>query len=600
MTAARSPRVSVPRGPSGLAPPSPIGPSPTSPQDSASGLAEDEAARRLAADGPNRLALPPSRELRAIALGVVRQPMFLLLLTTAAVYGLVGEAAEAAVMLVSVGVVAGISLFQEYRTERVLDSLRQLSSPRSRVVRGGEMRLIPSQELVKGDRLLVGEGDRMACDAVLLQSHGLLVDESLLTGESAPVLKHDRREDAPREEHRLHAGTLIVGGDGVATVDATGGRTTLGRIGSALASIEQRPSRVQAELQQVVARVALFAVLASAAAALLYALREASWVQGLIAGLTLAMAIIPEEFAVVWSVMLALGAWRLARVGVLTRQGQAIEALGTTTVLCVDKTGTLTHNRMELVRLVLPDRELDASAHTVFEPAARPLLETAARASVAHGLEPMDRAVLRLQERVGGGESERMALVSRQGVSSGRPYVSALWRQTEGLGTLLAMKGAPEALLPRCEMEPQLRQKVLREAERLAAEGLRVLAVVRAAGDGPHEAADTSDLRFLGLLGFLDPVREDVPAAMAQCRQAGIRVVMITGDAPATAAAIARMAGLETSDAATTVLTGTQLEAMPDAELDGLWRPRRSSRACRRSRSCASCARCSVAARWWP
>lgn len=550
---------------------SPIGPTPPAPQDDEGGLAEDEAARRLAADGPNRLALPPSRELRAIALGVVRQPMFMLLLATAVVYGLVGEAAEAAVMLVSVAVVAGISLFQEYRTERVLDSLRQLSSPRSRVVRGGEMRLIPSQELVRDDRLLVGEGDRMACDAVVLQSHGLLVDESLLTGESAPVLKRDRREETPLAEHRLHAGTLVVAGDGVAIVDATGGRTTLGRIGSALASIEQRPSRVQAELRQVVTRVALFAVLASAAAALLYALREASWVQGLIAGLTLAMAIIPEEFAVVWSVMLALGAWRLARVGVLTRQGQAIEALGTTTVLCVDKTGTLTHNRMELVRLVLPDRELHVSAESDVDPAARPLLETAARASVAQGLEPMDRAVLRLYERLGGAGSDPMVLVGREGVASGRPYVSARWRQREGTYDLRAMKGAPEALLPRCGMEPQRRQQLLHEAERLAAEGLRVLAVVRGDGDGPHDAADTAPLRFVGLLGFLDPVREDVPAAMAQCRQAGMRVVMITGDAPATAAAIARMAGLESAAApaaAPAVLQGTQLEAMSDAELD--------------------------------
>lgn len=355
------------------------------------GLTSLEAAARLRRDGPNRLAQAPRRGLRSMAKGVLTQPMFLLLLATAAIYGAVGSLADAAVLLVSVAVVGGITLAQEYRTERVLDSLKELSSPRARVVRDGVVQTVPSQALVTGDRLLVGEGDRMACDARLVEAHGLALDESLLSGESAPVAKS--------VADGLHAGTLVVGGEGVAVVVATGATTALGRIGRALASIEQRPSRVQAELQAVVVRVALFAALVSLAAALLYAARQGSWIEGLLAGLTLAMAIIPEEFAVVWTVMLALGAWRLARVGVLTRQAQAIEALGTTTVLCVDKTGTLTHNRMQLVALATLDDAVDSFADGDVDPRFHDLLRVAAHASVDGGIEPMDQAIFRVARR---------------------------------------------------------------------------------------------------------------------------------------------------------------------------------------------------------
>ena len=552
--------------------------------DSASGLTSEEAAARLRRDGPNRLAQAPRRGLRAIGVGVVTQPMFLLLLATAAVYGLVGSVADAAVLLASVVAVGGITLVQEYRTERVLESLKELSSPRSRVVRDGVVQRVPSQALVRGDRLLVNEGDRMACDAVLGVVHGLSVDESLLSGESAPVLK------APGGA--LLAGTLVVSGEGVATVGVTGAGTALGRIGSALAGIERRPSRVQAELKRVVAHVAVFAVAASVAAALLYALQRGSWIEGLLAGLTLAMSIIPEEFAVVWTVMLALGAWRLARLGVLTRQAQAIEALGTTTVLCVDKTGTLTHNRMELVTLATPehgahvarrahgadgahgadvvhaahgaatDAELDARLHT--------LLRVAAHASVEGGIEPMDQAVLRLAQRTFGTTAAPGELLGREGVAADRPWFTNRWRTGSGGGTLLAIKGAPESVLALSEMNSAHRAQVLAEAERLARQGLRVLGVARAEPIDDSGAAAAKP-QWIGLLGFLDPVREEVPAAMAQCREAGMRVVMITGDAPATALAIAHEAGLALGAAPQAVL-GSQLAGMTEAELDATLR----------------------------
>lgn len=537
------------------------------------GLSNEEAAARLRRDGPNRLALQPSRGLLQIAGGVVVQPMFLLLLATAVVYALVGSIGDAAVLLLSVAAVGGISLVQEYRTERVLASLKELSSPRARVVRSGHVVHVPSQELVTGDRLLVAEGDRLACDALLLQANGLTLDESLLSGESAPVLKAaiapgQATSEAADDVHRLHAGTLVVRGDGIAVVMATGAATALGRIGGALAGIERRPSRVQAELKRVVARVAVFAALASVAAALLYALRQGSWVEGLLAGLTLAMAIIPEEFAVVWTVMLALGAWRLARLGVLTRQAQAIEALGTTSVLCVDKTGTLTHNRMELVALSTPGHSTRIDPNGIADARFSALLQAAAQASVEDGIEPMDRAVLRLAERSGGACEAPALLLQREGVAPERPWFSNLWRLPGTQGDVLAIKGAPESVMAMCGLSAAQQAQVAAEAQRLAQQGLRVLGVaqVRCAAGEPVDPRSAKPV-WIGLLGFLDPVRKGVPQAMSQCHAAGIRVVMITGDAPATAAAIARSAGLA-DGAAPAALTGRELAAMSDAELD--------------------------------
>ena len=536
------------------------------------GLSDEEAAQQLRRDGPNRLPQLHRRTLWVIALAVLTQPMFLLLLATAAVYALIGSLSDALVLLVSVAVVATISIVQEHRTERVLESLKELSSPRSRVLRAGRVLRIASQDLVRGDRLLIHEGDRLACDATLVEANSLRLDESMLTGESMPVAKAALVGPASTgsDEHRVHAGTLVVQGDGVAIVHATGAYTALGQIGGSLAQIEPRPSRVQAELKQVVGRIALFAALICVAAAALYAARQGSWVEGLLVGLTLAMAIIPEEFAVVWTVLMALGAWRLARRGVLTRQSQAIEALGTTTVLCVDKTGTLTHNQMELLALATPDEQTMLASGAAADPRFSRLLDSAALASVANGLEPMDRAIFRLRERGGTAGTDPLELVRRESVAPGRPYLANTWRRRDGSGGLLAVKGAPEVVLALCAIEPEPAARIAAAASGLAQQGLRVLGVARADWHGAQApAAGSLRLQWIGLIGFLDPLRDDVPQAIEQCRQAGIRVIMITGDSPQTARTIARLAGLEAGGDAAAVVTGPDLAAMSEAALDG-------------------------------
>ncbi len=512
------------------------------------------AQRRL--DGPNRLPAAARRGLLRMAWGALTQPMFLLLLVTAGVYAILGDVGDAGVLLLSVVAVGGLSVYQEQRTERVLHALKDLSSPRCTVVRDGHAVRVGSDELVRGDRLVVDEGDRLAADARLIESSGLQVDESLLSGESVPVPK---RADGDAPARQLHAGSLVVQGDGVAVVTATGAATALGRIGGSLQQIRPRASRLQGELKHLVQRVALLALSTCVIAATLYAVREGSWTAGLLVGLTLAMSLIPEEFAVVWSVMLALGAWRLAKSQVLTRQPQAIEALGTVSVLCVDKTGTLTRNQMTLVSLF--DGRVETAVNGAAPPEAQALLRTAARASLPNGIEPMDRAIFRALPH-DAASSDGWVPGPHRGVRDGQPYV-VHWG-TEAGQDRVCVKGAPEAVLALCGGDAALQAR----AEAWGAQGLRVLAVAGAEGTpAPEDGRLPKGLRLqaIGLLGFMDPLRDEVPQAVADCHEAGVRVLMITGDSPVTAEAIARQAGIARGPVR--VMTGTELAQAGDLQL---------------------------------
>ncbi|MCR5882007.1 cation-translocating P-type ATPase [Rhizobacter sp. J219] len=537
------------------------------------GLSDPEAQVRLRRDGLNRLPPPEHKSTLRVIASAGAQPMVLLLVACTVLYGLLGDVFDALALAVSICAVIGISAYQELRTQRVLEALRDLASPRSTVVRGGVVRRISSQEIVVGDRLLVEEGDRLACDATLVDAHAMRTDESMLTGESMPVDKHP----GDAEHAQLHAGTLVVQGDGVALVTATGARTALGRIGGSLAGVAPRESRLQAELKRLVRAVAVLALVTCVIAAMVFAWREGSWSAGLLVGLTLAMAIVPEEFAVVWTVMLALGAWRLARLQVLTRQPQAIEALGATTVLCVDKTGTLTANQMEVAGLQTADgrvcerRPGDAPAE-----AFMPLLRMAAQASVAESLEPMDQAIFRLLPAAERAHERGAVLLAREGVTPGRPFVRQCWQPApagasgEGPAAVVVLKGAPEAVFALCGHVPEsLPAQVQAWAER----GMRVIAVASVGCDDATRLPEAG-YTLHGLLAFHDPLRGDVPAALRACHEAGVRVVMITGDSPTTALAIARDAGLvppgEAPAGTSRVMTGAQLDEANEAQLEGL------------------------------
>lgn len=543
------------------------------------GLAEGEARLRLEREGPNELPARDRRGFLAIAWEVVREPMFLMLVAAGALYLAMGEPRDALMLLGFVLVVMGITIVQERRTEHALEALRDLSSPRALVIREGRRRRIPGREVVPGDLLVLVEGDRVPADALLRAGIHLSVDESLLTGESVPVRKTPSTRatalEAPGGDDlpSLFSGTLVTSGQGVAEVLGTGLHTELGRIGKALQQVEPESTFLQKETGRLVRTFALVSLVACAAVVLLYPLTRGGgarvWKEGLLAGIALAMATLPEEFPVVLTVFLALGAWRISRSRVLTRRMPAIETLGAATVLCVDKTGTLTLNQMTLRRLDVAglSQDLTQAGPELPEP-VHALMEYAILASKRDPFDPMERALHEAGKRWLM-ETEHLhpdwSLAREYPLDPDLLAVTHAW--TRGDGHIeVATKGAPEAVVDLCHLAPERRAEVDARVAELASQGLRVLGVARGQypiGALPERHHDLA-LAFLGLLGLEDPVRATVPAAVAECRTAGIRVVMITGDYPATATSIARQAGLSRPEQ---VITGPELNGLCDAEL---------------------------------
>ncbi len=545
-----------------------------SPVSSEEGLKSAEAQRRLAQDGPNELPQSQPRSLLRLMREVVLEPMFLLLVACGVIYMLLGNRSEALMLLGFVLVVMGITLVQQRRTERSLEALRDLSSPRALVVRDGQACRIAGRELVCGDLVLLAEGDRVPADMVLVESSHLRVDESMLTGESVAVDKHavcSGATESAGDIERVFAGTLVTQGTARGRVDATGARSALGRIGSSLASLETERTPLQQEVRTIVRRVALVGMTLAAGLALAYALRSGAWLQGLLAGLTLAMAILPEELPVVLTLFLGLGAWRLAREKVLARSMPAVELLGATTVLCVDKTGTLTSNRMVLRQLRGDGEHYDTQQHQAMplQEALHGLLEFAVLASHRQAFDPMEAAIGAAGQQLLA-ETEHLhadwTLVNDYPLSREMLAMSRVWQSPDRRERMIAAKGAPEAIVDLCHLDRDRIAAITRQVTDMAAQGLRVLGVAKAtfaAQDLPGNQHDF-EFEFLGLLGLEDPVRADVPEAIAQCHAAGIRVVMVTGDHPATALSIARQAGLSTQGG---VVTGAELANMDEATL---------------------------------
>jgi Ca2+-transporting ATPase len=544
------------------------------------GLSEIEASQRLDADGPNELPSSKPRNMRAIVVEVAREPMFVLLVAAGSLYLAMGSLGDALMLLGFVFVVMGITVVQERRTERALDALRDLSSPRALVVRAGQRQRIASREVVRGDIVLIAEGERASADAILRRAMNLSVDESLLTGESVPVRKIASldTQQLPRpggdDLPGLFAGTLVTSGQGVAQVIATGPRTELGRIGKTLQLIKPEATPLQKETGRIVRTLAVVGLAACTVVVVAYSLTRGGgwqvWKQGLLAGIAMAMALLPEEFPVVLTVFLALGAWRISRSHVLTRRMPAIETLGAATVLCVDKTGTLTRNQMILKCLATESETLDLGIGGARLPEHfAMLLRTAVLASKPDPFDPMERALHSANARWLGPEMSAYhdALIVREyPLTPQLLVVTHAWQRSPGSTLVIASKGAPEAVAELCRLSPQRRSHLEQAATALASQGLRVLGVARGELTGGEPPAEHRSLlpEFVGLVAFEDPLRSTVPAAVAECRTAGIRVVMITGDYPETALSIARQAGLPGSDA---VITGPQLAAMPDAEL---------------------------------
>ena len=548
------------------------------------GLREEEARVRLLQEGANELPAQSKRGLFNLVFEVVREPMFLMLVGAGALYLFMGELSDALMLLGFVFVVMAITIVQERRTEHALEALRDLSSPRALVIRDGARRRIAGREVVRGDFVVLSEGDRVPADGLVRQALHLSTDESLLTGESVPVRKVSSLDahalDRPGGDDlpSVFSATLVTAGQGIVEIAATGARTELGKIGKALEQPAPEPTMLQKETARLVRTLAIVGLTACALVVVGFAFTRGggadAWKHGLLAGIAMAMALLPEEFPVVLTVFLALGAWRLSRSHVLTRRMPAVEMLGAATVLCVDKTGTLTQNQMSLRKLFSAGRTLDlATLDGALPEELHGLLEHAVLASKRDPFDPMERALHEAADRFIQSTEHlhpHWSLAREYPLMPGLLAVSHAWTrgdEDDPRGeVVVSSKGAPEGIADLCHLGGEQRASLGRDVASLASQGLRVLAVAHGTmreGALPDRHHDLS-LELVGLLGFEDPLRPTVPAAVAQCRAAGVRVVMITGDYPETAQSIAKQAGLARCD---TVLAGPELEGMSDDEL---------------------------------
>ncbi len=540
------------------------------------GISEQEAALKIKQEGYNELPFQKKRSVFLIFLNVIREPMLALLLGCGLIYLFLGEADDALMLLSFVFVIMGITFYQERKTERTLEALRDLSSPRALVIRAREQKRIAGREVVREDIIILKEGDRVPADALLLSATNLSVDESLLTGESMPVrkiasesnqlLSRPGGDDLPF----VYSGTLVVQGRGLARVISIGTHTEMGKIGRALQSIRQERTFLQKETDKIVRNFSIAGGLLCLLVILIFGLSRGSWINGILSGLTLSMAMLPEEFPVVLIIFLTLGAWRISKNKVLTRRSQAIETLGASTVLCSDKTGTLTLNKMHLATLCVKGvlYEVNKRNQTLPE-TVHDLIEYGILASQKDPFDPIEKEVKSVGELFLSGSEHihnNWKLVREYALSKELLALSHVWESPDKTNYVIAAKGSPEAIADLCHLNLAQSEALSKSIEEMAGKGLRVLGVARAffkKTDLPQEQHDFV-FGFIGLLGFIDPVRKSVPAAIKEAYQAGIKVVMITGDYPKTAMCIAEQIGLKNP---WQCITGAEIEAMSHLEL---------------------------------
>jgi Ca2+-transporting ATPase len=530
------------------------------------GLSNQQAAEYLRVHGFNELPSAKPKNIWKIAIEVIKEPMFLLLISCGALYMILGDYREGAILMSTILVIVFITFYQYRKTEKALEALRSIASPRALVIRDGLETRIPGREVVPEDLIILNEGDRVPADAVLLDSLNLTIDESLLTGESVPVTK-SAQEDPSSEHGSVFSGTLVVQGKGTAKVLTTGIYTKFGKIGTSLQGIEQDETRLQKEMKVLIRNLFIIGAAISFGVVAAFYFTRGDFLQSLLNGLAAAMAILPEEFPVVLTVFLALGAWRLSRKNVLTRKSTAIESLGSATVLCSDKTGTITQNKMEVAILHNGDQAIPKSAFSERKSEISDLITTAFLASQYETIDPMEKAIVNVYHSVISTDDLSAKLIKEYPLSKGLFAMTRVVQINEANIFSACTKGAPEAIFNLCKLPVDESARLLATVNELAGKGYRMIAVAKTSVSGMPlpEAQGGFDFKFLGLVGLEDPIRPEVPQAIKECNDAGIKVMMITGDYPSTAKSIAAQIGM---DAGKEIMTGDELMNISDAALE--------------------------------
>jgi P-type Ca2+ transporter type 2C len=536
------------------------------------GLTNKEAQDRLKKDGWNELPSQKDKNAFSVLRSVLSEPMLAILLAAGLLYLILGEIQDTLLLSTFVVFVIGITFYQERKTEKALQALKNLTSPRALVLRDGEEVHIPGREVVVGDIVIVKEGDRIPADAYVLNEDNLQTDESMLTGESLSVGKNIWKEgqklhnDEEKRKVSAFSGTLVVSGWATLCVFATGVSTQIGAIGKSLVTIVDEKTLLHKETSVIVRYAAIIGIILCAIVVVLWAISHGNWIQGLLVGLTLSMSMLPEEFPVVLTIFFALGAWRLSKKHVLTRTPAVIETLGAATILCVDKTGTLTQNKMQLSRIYCKGKVIELNKKELLEIDSKTVLLYAFLASDSHPFDPLEKEIHRvINERKEIEDVSKRERVQTIPLSKEVLAVTHIWKEN-GANFTVAVKGAPETIFDLCSLNEEEKVKLHSHVSDMAHDGLRVLGVAYATMNEvqPNMGVQNIQLTFLGLIGFVDPIRESVKDALHSTYKAGIRVMMITGDYPGTATAIAKQIGLHHSDQ---IITGQEIRSMSIEDL---------------------------------
>jgi Ca2+-transporting ATPase len=543
------------------------------------GLTQAEAEKILIKDGFNELPAQKKQSWFFMLYKILSEPMLVLLLLAGLVYLFLGDIKDTLVLLFSVFVVIGITFYQERKTEKTLQALKDLTSPRALVIRNQKEIRIPGKEVVKGDIIIIREGDRVPADAVILDCLNLFIDESLLTGESMAVRKTEVENNKDFKSQRpggdnlpyVYSGSLVTSGSGLAKVVFTGKNTEIGKIGKSLENIKEEDTLLKKETAKIVRFVAIIGAILCILVIAYYAFYKNDLVSGFLAGLTLSMAILPEEFPIVFLIFLTLGAWRISKRNVLTRKSATIETLGAASVLCTDKTGTLTLNKMELSSLFDGKSfyEISDLATTILPENFKNLLKYSFLACKKDAFEEIEKEIIKMSHLYITDLPEKnmeLNLVKEYPLSKSLFALSNVWQSSGINNFFVACKGAPESVLELCHINANYKKEILQKVKEMSEKGLRVLAVAKANYNESilPENIHKFDFEFLGLLGFVDPVRPNTERSVKEAYSAGMRVIIITGDYPGTAQFVAEKVGIKNYNK---FLTGSDLEKLSHIQL---------------------------------
>ena len=515
------------------------------------GLTEAAAKEKLFIQGENLIpSEAPKSFLRQVAL-ILSEPMLILLIAAGTINLLLAETLDALMLMMTVFIVLGISIYQSRRAEHALQALKELSAPTVKVIRDGLEKRISSHQVVVGDLMLLSEGDRVCADARIVQQTALSCDESTLTGESLPIAKSPGNS--------VLSGTLVTSGHAQVIVTATGINSQLGKIGESLQEISIEKSRLQRDVDQIVRVVGVLGIFTVLSVVLIYGSTRNNWLEGGLAGIAAAMALIPEEFPVILTLFMAIGAWRMSKARVIARKPSAIESLGSISVLCVDKTGTITENRMA-VKEVIINKESFVVVQSSANPTVQELLNTATLACPLHSYDPMDIAFKSLKND----SRERESLAEFPVTNERLAYIHA-WSISNK--TVIAAKGAPETIAKLCRIQETENEELMQQVHVAASRGFRVLAIAKSRGGNSVDLTEITEnqFEFLGLALLQDPIRDGVKESVQVCNAAGIKTVMITGDHPSTALSIGQEIGLNHNAG---FLAGADLDKLSDTELN--------------------------------